>query len=103
MISPPRRTRIDPTAEAVKGGHKRPVRIQAAAVGGDDDLGEQFPELAVARQLPELRPGTAVSQGAVFGDVEGADAVTEGLRPPAGCRPRLSRCRWGTTCPRRPW
>src|SRR5437764_9802377 len=67
----------DPAGEAV-GYPQCPVRVQAATVGGDDDLGEQFPELAVTRWFPELRPGAAVSQGAVFGDVECGDAVTEG-------------------------
>ena len=32
----------DPAVEAV-GYTQRPVRVQAAAVGGDDDLGEHFP------------------------------------------------------------
>src|SRR5256714_4435458 len=68
----------DPAAEAVGYPH-RPVRVQAAAVGGDDDLGEHLRELAVARLFPELRPGAAVGQGAVRGDVERGDAVTEGL------------------------
>src|SRR5690242_20804868 len=68
----------DPAAEAVGYPH-RPVRVQAAAVGGDDHLADHLADFPVGGQFAELRPGAAVGQAAVRGDVERGDAVAEGL------------------------
>src|SRR5205823_3917871 len=68
----------DPAAHGV-GDPQCAVRVKAATVGGDDDLGEHLLELPVGRGLPERGPGAAIGESAVIGDVECGNAVRERL------------------------
>src|SRR5574340_322102 len=61
------------------GDPHRALGVQAAAIGGDDDLAERLGHVGGGRPRGEAGPGAAVAQRAVGGDVESAHAVAPGL------------------------